>query len=95
MNPYEIVKYPIITEKSTRLREKENKHSFAVDKRANRCQVKRAIEELYKVEVIKVNTAIFPGKKRRFGVHEGYRPDWKKAVVTLKEGQHIELEEKA
>lgn len=94
MNPYEVIKRPIITEKFTRLKEKENKYIFVVDKKANKQEVKQAIEELFKVKVEKVNTAIFPGKKRRLGVHEGYRPDWKKAIVTLKEGQRIELEEK-
>lgn len=95
MNPYEVIKRPIITEKSTGLKEKENKYIFVVDKKANKQEVKQAIEELFKVKVEKVNTANFPGKKRRLGVHEGYRPDWKKAIVTLKEGQRIELEEKA
>lgn len=94
MNPYEVIKRPIITEKFTRLKEKENKYIFVVDKKANKQEVKQAIEELFRVKVEKVNTAIFPGKKRRLGVHEGYRPDWKKAIVTLKEGQRIELEEK-
>lgn len=94
MNPYEVIKRPIITEKSTGLKEKENKYIFVVDKKANKQEVKQAIEELFKVKVEKVNTANFPGKKRRLGVHEGYRPDWKKAIVTLKEGQRIELEEK-
>ncbi len=94
MNPYEVIKRPIITEKFTRLKEKENKYIFVVDKKADKQEVKKAIEELFKVKVEKVNTAIFSGKKRRLGVHEGYRPDWKKAIVTLKEGQRIELEEK-
>jgi large subunit ribosomal protein L23 len=94
MNSYQIVKHPIITEKSTYQKEKGNKYLFAVDKSANKQEIKKAIEELFKVKVEKVNTAIFPGKKRRFGVHEGYKPDWKKSVVTLKKGQSIELEEK-
>lgn len=94
MNPDQVVKYPIITEKSTFQKEKENKYLFVVDKRANKPEIKKAIEELFKVKVEKVNTANFAGKKRRFGVHEGYRPDWKKAVITLKKGQRIELEKK-
>ena len=93
-NPYTIVKRPIITEKSSKFREQENKYTFMVDKKATKHQVKWAIEDLFKVKVEKVHTAIFPGKKRRVGVHEGYRPDWKKAIVKLKPGQRIEFEEK-
>ncbi len=94
MNPYEIIKRPIITERSTGLREKENKYTFVVVKKANKEQIKYAVEQLFKVKVEKVNTSIFPGKKRRVGLYEGYRPDWKKAIVTLREGQRIELEGK-
>ncbi len=94
MNPYQVVKYPVVTEKSTRQKEKENKYLFVVDKNADKKKIKQAIEELFKVKVEKVNTAIFIGKSRRFGVHQGYQPNWKKAIVTLKKGQSIELEEK-
>jgi len=94
MNPYQIVKYPVVTEKSTLQKEKENKYVFIVNPRANKQEIKQAIEELFRVKVEKVNTAIFAGKKRRLGIHEGYRPDWKKAFVTLKKGEHIEFEEK-
>ncbi len=94
MNPYQVIKRPVVTEKSTLQRENENKHIFAVDKKANKQEIKRAVEELFKVKVERVNIAIFPGKKRRLGVYEGYRPDWKKAFVTLKKGERIEFEEK-
>lgn len=94
MNPYQVLKRPVVTEKSTLQRENENKYIFAVDKKANKQEIKRAVEELFKVKVERVNVAIFPGKKRRLGVYEGYRPDWKKAFVTLKKGEHIEFEEK-
>lgn len=94
MNPYQVLKRPVVTEKSTLQRENENKYIFAVDKKANKQEIKRAVEELFKVKVERVNVAIFPGKKRRLGVYEGYRPDWKKAFVTLKKGERIEFEEK-
>jgi len=94
MNPFEIIKYPLLTEKTTAFKEKENKYSFVVDKKANKKEIAWAIGKLFKVKVEKVNTAIFSGKKRRVGTSQGFSSDWKKAIVTLKEGQRIELEEK-
>jgi len=90
-NPYEIIKSPLVTEKSTALRGKENKYSFFVSLRASKTEIKRAVEELFKVRVIKVNTCNFKGKKKRLGIHEGYRPRRKKAVVTLKSGDTIRM----
>ncbi len=94
LDKYEIIKKPLSTEKSNILKNEENKYVFSVDKRANRIEIKKAIEEIFKVKVQKVNTMIMHGKKRRMGIHEGQRPDWKKAIVTLKKGETIkELEQ--
>ena len=94
-NPYRIILSPIVTEKSTSLRGEENKHSFFVMKTANKSEIKKAIESLFKIKVIKVNTLRLKGKKKRLGIHEGYRQDRKKAVVTLKGGDTINIFEGA
>ncbi len=73
------------------LKDADNKYSFKVDKNATKGQIKEAVETLFKVNVLNVNTSIMPGKKRRLGVHQGYRSDWKKAIIKLKKGQEIEL----
>ncbi len=91
MNAHTIIKNPIITEKSTDLTEKYNKYSFAIDERANKIEVRKAIEGLFKVNVIKVNVVRMRGKKRRVRFRQGKTPDWKKAIVTLKEGDKIDL----
>jgi large subunit ribosomal protein L23 len=81
-----------ITEKSTRLAEKENKYFFLVDPDANKMDVKRAVEELYKVAVTKVNTVNYRGKKKRERTMTyGRTAAWKRAVVTLDKGNKIEL----
>ncbi|HHT69147.1 MAG TPA: 50S ribosomal protein L23 [Firmicutes bacterium] len=90
MEARDILKRPIITEKSTDLMA-ENKYTFEVDLRANKMQVKAAVEEIFNVEVLQVNTSRVKGKLRRMGRHEGYTSDWKKAVVTLKPGHSIEV----
>ena len=90
MEARDILIRPIVTEKSTDLMA-ENKDTFEVDMRANKTQIKDAVEEIFKVEVEKVNTSRVRGKLRRMGRHEGYTSDWKKAVVTLKPGHSIEV----
>lgn len=90
MEARDILIRPIVTEKSTDLMA-ENKYTFEVDMRANKTQIKDAVEEIFKVEVEKVNTSRVRGKLRRMGRHEGYTSDWKKAVVTLKPGHSIEV----
>ena len=93
-DPYQIVKYPLITEKSTMLREEKNKYTFRVDKRANKIEIKRAIEVIFPdIEVVAVNTFNVNGKPKRFRNKTGKRPDWKKAIVTLKPGDTIEMYE--
>ncbi len=87
-----IVKKLQVTEKSTRLAEKENKYFFVVDASANKIEIKNAVEELYKVSVCRVNTVNYSGKlKRERTMKYGRKSDWKRAVVTLAEGSKIEL----
>lgn len=92
---HDIICYPIITERSTALREGMNKVLFIVNSYANKIQVKRAVEELLKVKVEKVNVISVPGKKKRLGKFEGMRPGKKKAVVTLKKGEKLAIFEGA
>jgi len=91
MNRFEIIKRPLDTEKLDRMRDRENKFAFEIDLKANKTEVKQAIEQLFKVKVVDVKTAIVRGKFRRIGRSEGQRPNWKKAIVTLKEGDAISL----
>ena len=88
----DIIKLVQMTEKSTRLGAAENKYFFEVDVKANRIDIKRAIQELFKVSVVKVNTMNCRGKNRRERTQSfGRTADWKRAIVTLKEGDKIEL----
>jgi len=91
VNRFEIIKRPLDTEKLDRMRDRENKFAFEIDMKANKTEVKQAIEQLFKVKVLDVKTAIVRGKFRRLGRTEGQRPNWKKAIVTLKEGDAIQL----
>ena len=69
----------------------QNKYVFEVDTRANKQQIREAVEQVFKVNVTDVNVSIVPGKRRRVGRRYGMTPEWKKAVVTLKEGQRIDV----
>ncbi len=91
MNVHQIIQKPLQTEKSMIGREEQNLATFAVDPRANKHEIKRAVEELFDVEVTKVRTMRQQGKKRRVGRVVGRRPAWKKAIVELAEGQSIEF----
>jgi large subunit ribosomal protein L23 len=84
---------PLLTEKITALREAHNKVGFLVRADANRIEIKRAVETALKVRVERVNVINMPGKLKRMGRFAGRRPDWKKAIVTLKPGNRIELYE--
>lgn len=88
--PYDTVINLLRTEKGTELLPL-NKYMFVVDKRANKLQIKRAVEQIYKVKVDAVNTAIVSGKTKRVRFKEGRTADWKKAIVTLKQGHKIEV----
>lgn len=87
----EILKRPLITEKATLLKETGNSVSFAVDPRANKKQIRDAVEGLFKVKVVDVKTMNVPGKTKRRGRSVGRRPGWKKAVVVLRQGDRIEF----
>jgi large subunit ribosomal protein L23 len=91
MNITEIVKGPIITEKLDQARESYGHYAFLVDTHARKTEIRHAIEKLFKVNVIEVRTSIVRGKRKRIGRSIGLRPNWKRAVVRLKEGQSIEL----
>lgn len=86
----QIVKYPIITDKATRLLE-NNQYSFVVDRRSDKIEIREAIENLFDVKVIKINTCHLPRKQKRVGRYIGWKPQYKKAIVTLSEGDVINL----
>jgi large subunit ribosomal protein L23 len=86
----QIIKYPIITDKATRLLE-NNQYSFMVDRYSNKITIKAVIEYLFNVSVIKVNTCRLPRKKKRVGKYIGWKPQYKKAIVTLSKGNVINL----
>ena len=89
---YAVVKTVRVTEKGTAQTEALNQYQVVVDKRANKLDVKRAVEQLFKVKVVRVNTMHVRGKARRERTMQfGRTPSWKKAIVTLKEGDKIEL----
>ena len=89
MNNYQIIIRPIVTEKSMDQADWDNQYSFEVALGANKRQIKEAVEALFDVEVVKVRTMIVPGKRRRWGRNYFTKPDWKKAIVTLVEGDSI------
>ncbi len=92
---YDTLIRPLLTERSTQLKEKHNQYFFMTDVAATKTGIKAAVEELFKVKVASVRTMIMPGKARRLGQSMGRRPDWKKAVVTLQEGQKIDFAQEA
>ncbi|MCP9453392.1 MAG: 50S ribosomal protein L23 [Nitrospira sp.] len=92
---HDVLIQPLLTEKITTLREKTNAVGFMVHPQANRIQIKQAVEALLKVKVEKVNVLNVRGKVKRLGRFSGKRPDWKKAFVTLKKGEKLELYESA
>lgn len=91
MNLHEVIRRPLVTEKSNIGREEMNLVSFAVDPRANKPEIKRAVESLFQVNVLDVRTMRMPRKTRRVGAHAGRRAEWKKAIVRLAAGQTIEF----
>ena len=89
--PHDIIKTASLTEKSTLMSEKQNKYVFRVSPKANKIQIKNAIERLFQKTVVDVNTCNYAGKEKRLRGPLGRRPRWKKAIVTLKEGDKIDL----
>jgi large subunit ribosomal protein L23 len=88
---HQIIKRPLITEKSTRQKEEGNQIAFMVDPQANKIEIRQAVEKLFKVKVRRVHTMNLVGKRKRMGRFFGWKSDWKKAIVTLREGDRIEF----
>lgn len=93
MRTYSILKKPLLTEKSLIERDTQNRYGFVVAKDASKGEIKTAVEKIFNVTVIKINTISVRGKMHKMGRFEGKRPDYKKAFVTLKEGDKIEVVE--
>jgi large subunit ribosomal protein L23 len=91
VNIHDVIRRPIVTEKSNIGREERNLVTFAVAPNANKHQIRRAVEELFDVNVVEVRTMRMPRKTRRVGRFAGQKPEWKKALVRLAEGQSIEF----
>ena len=91
MDIYRIIKEPHIAEKANLVKEKYNQITLKVDKRANKIEIKSAVEKIFKKKVLDVNTINVEGKKRRMGRNIGKKIDWKKAIVTLAPGETIEF----
>lgn len=91
MDPYEVLIRPIVTEKSGFQTDNLNRYTFEVDVRANKHQIRDAVEQIFSVQVLAVNVLNLRGKKRRWGRIVGRTKDWKKAVVTLAPGQSIQF----
>jgi large subunit ribosomal protein L23 len=94
-NQFGFISKPYITEKVLLMNEEQNKVVFKIDKTVNKIELKKAIESIFNVTVEAINTLNIRGKKKRLGKWEGRRADWKKAIVTLKEGDTIEYFEGA
>ena len=90
-SPYDIVKKPLVSEKSQALKEKANQVTFEVAHDANKIEIRAAIQKIFNVRVVSVNTLITRGKERRVGKRVGRQSNWKKAIVTLKPDQKIDL----
>jgi large subunit ribosomal protein L23 len=88
---HQIIKKPLITEKSSRQKEEGNQIAFVVDPQATKIEIRQAVEKLFKVKVRRVRTMNVVGKRKRMGRFTGWKADWKKAIVTLGEGDHIEF----
>jgi large subunit ribosomal protein L23 len=95
LHVFEVLRRPLITEKSTILQDGNNKYAFEVDSRANKVQVKTSVEESFSVKVTGVNILMVKGKRKRFGRRLVQQPSWKKAVVSLRSGDKIQLFEGA
>jgi large subunit ribosomal protein L23 len=91
MNSFNIIKRPLVTEKVVTAVNASNTVAFEVDTRANKIEIKKAVEEIWKVHVKDVRTLVIRGKTKRFGMKLGKRKNWKKAYVTLQQGDKIDL----
>jgi large subunit ribosomal protein L23 len=91
MNIFDVIKRPLVTEKTSLEKDTKNIIAFEVNKDANKIEVKEAVEKLFKVYVLEVNTVNMAGKRKRVGRNAGKRDNWKKAYVTLKEGSKLDF----
>ncbi|MBN1104956.1 MAG: 50S ribosomal protein L23 [Deltaproteobacteria bacterium] len=91
MDMYQVIKKPLLTEKGNLQKEQFNQVTLRVDRRANKIEIRRAVETLFKTKVVEVRTMVMRGKRRRMGKSIGVRPNWKKAIVTLAPGKTIEF----
>lgn len=91
LKAYEIIKKPILTEKSLAQKEQYNTLHFEVDRRANKIEIRKAVERMFRVDVIDVRTINVKGQRKRIGRYWTRTPDWKKAIVTIKPGQRVEF----
>jgi large subunit ribosomal protein L23 len=91
MNIYDVIKKPLVTEKTTIEKDNRNIVAFVVHRDANKIEIKQSVEKLFKVEVTAVKTATVAGKVKRAGKQIGKRANWKKAYVTLKEGSNVDF----
>ena len=92
---FDVLKEPKMTEKTLSLKEQTNQYAFEVNPKANKVQIKDCVEKTFKVSVLGVRTMNVRGKKKRMGKYQGYKSSWKKALVTLKQGDTIEFFEGA
>ena len=90
-DPHQIIRRPLITEKGTDLKDHANQYVFEVARDANKIEIRRAVESLFRVKVLRVQTLSVKGKEKRVGRFVGRTPDWKKALATLKKGDSIEF----
>src|SRR5687768_4604356 len=88
---YDVIKKPIVTEKGSALKAEAGKVVFAVDRHADKVAIRNAVEKLFDVKVTDVHTMVFRGKDKRVGKYQGRRKNWKKAIVTLKEGTDLDV----
>ncbi len=91
MEHLHVIKAPLLTEKLDTLREEQTTYAFKVDRRANKHEVKAAIEKLFKVHVEDVRTIVVRGKNKRVGMGVGQQPNWKKAMVRLRQGEKLDI----
>ena len=91
LDEYKIIRRPIITEKGSDLKDENNQLVFEVDTKANKSEIKKAVEKIFKVTVLTVHTQNRLGKRKRLGRSAGRRKNWKKAIVTLREGDRVDF----
>ncbi len=91
LDPHKVIVRPVITEKTSAAQMSDNQYTFEVARDANKREIKASVERLFSVHVLQVRTALQRGKWRRRGVHVGKRPNWKKAVITVAEGETIDV----